>query len=94
MLPELLESNRVFVDERLVVEAFADDDVHHGECQRGVGPRPDHIHLIRLSRGFALSDIDSNDLGAAFSGVDDMPSGIWLACEVRTPQNHQFRIGA
>ena len=38
-LPEPLESERVFLDIVAVVEVLADDDVHHGERERGVGAR-------------------------------------------------------
>ena len=63
-LAQRLGADGVALDVVAVLEAVAEDHVHHAQGQRGVGTRQQRQVLVRLLRGARAEGIDGDELRA------------------------------
>ncbi len=63
-LPELGGAHGVALEVVMVLEAVAEDDVHHPEGQGGVGARKGRKVLVRLLRGARAEGVHGDEAGA------------------------------
>ena len=93
-LGELIEPGCVLVDVVVVGQPFRDDDVHHSQSQRGVGPRADAHEPVGASRGLASVGVDHHDLGAlALRLADERPEMEVGTDDVAAPDHDVARVG-
>ncbi len=75
------------------MQVFADDDVHHGERQRGIAARVDEEVLVRGGSGAVAVRIDDVELRAVAPRFDDeRPEMDVRAEDVRAPGDDQLRV--
>ena len=91
---ERVEADGVAGHELRVVKPLPDDDRHHRQGERGVGPGPDQDHLVGLRRGLGLAHVDRDDVGPAATGGGQVRTGVRLAGEVGAPQHDEARVRA
>ena len=89
---ERVEAESVPLDESGVVQPLADDDVHHSERERGVGPRPDQQGLVRLRRRLRLPHVDGDDVRAAALRGSQVTARQRLARDIRSPEEDERRV--
>ena len=84
----------MLLDECVVLQVFAEDNVGDSKCQCGIGAWSYYEALIRCAAGFALAYIDGHHSRASLMRLGDMSGGVGLAGLIRTPLNNQFCVGA
>ena len=89
VLGQRLEADGVARHEVAVVTALADDHVHQGQREGGIGSWPEPQDLIRLGRGLGGSHVDGDDVGATTPGRREVAAGIGLAGEIGSPEEDQ-----
>ena len=76
-----------------VFQAFGQDDVHHGERERGVGPGADRVVAIREFAGAILVRIDGIEPCPVAPGFDDEGPEMDVGAEdIGSPGDDQFRV--
>ena len=69
---QLQKADSVGFHKRRVIKLLGDDDVHDGQRDGGVRPRPYQQDFIRLSLRFRSPHINCDDLGAPPASRDDV----------------------
>ena len=90
---QLVEAERVPLDERAVVQALAHDHVHHRQGQRRVRSRAEHEDLVGLGGRLGLAHVHGDDVGAAPAGRGHVARGVRLAGQVGAPEDDEIGVG-
>ncbi len=93
LFPQLIESHGVAGKIIGVVQPLVDDDMHHAQRQRRVGPRIDGQVPVRAGRGAGAVRINHHQLGAfAARFRDERPQMDVVAVDIRAPRDDVARV--
>ncbi len=68
---QLLGAQRVAREIVVVLQPFGEEDVHHGQRERGIGAGTDAEPFVALRRGAGANRVDGDDVRAALLRRED-----------------------
>jgi hypothetical protein len=94
MLAQLTGAERAFAEIACVLQAIAEDDMHHGEREHAVGAGADGEMLVGQCGGARAVGIDHDQPRALAPRLfDERPQMHVGAVDIRAPRNHQPGVG-